>query len=741
MANLIWIEGPTRSGKTAHLLTQLQMWNQEPPSLLDPGKTWLWFAATGDNRLALVDRVAATLPNPVPLTTATPAGFVQREVTLFWPLLVESLGLSPQFPMKLRPEKEQELATHVWADRLQGTAMAVPGWTVNQTVRRSLDFLQLAASAGVPAENIGSLLQQGMLSGIAEPEVWAEIGGALLDWREICWRQGLVTYGIATELYWRYLLPMPAYQSQWQARFAGVLADDGDEYPAMMVDVLTMALGRDTPVAVSFNPQGQVRLGVGADGEALYRLRDGPNGLACDHRATEVISLPTPAPDALAYTWADPLVQAVLDPLVVPEPIPAMMVVQTTSRGELLRHTAEAIAAAIQAGAVTAGEIAVIGPGFDAIARYTLAEILVNQGIPVASLNDQRPLVSTPLVRAILTLMPLVYPGLGRWVDRDAIAEMLVVLSQSATGDPHRPWIERVQIDPVRAELITDHCFRPDPDRPDLLPVTEFPRWDRLGYQATEAYNRLCQWIQEQRQALQQRLIATPVNFIDRAIQAFLWRGNYLPADQLAALRELLETAQHFWQVEERLRQQQMAQTGVGWAFTPLPSPGGGAAPELAPLPSPTLATARAEARFLALLLQGTVTANPFPVKPLDSTPAGVTLATVFQYRAQRLTHRWQFWLDAGSPRWLTGSDALLGYPIFQTQWSGQPWTVDTMEAAHEARLGRILRDLLGRTTERVILCHSDLAVNGQEQTGPLLGLVNALTATQAEPGSSPTKA
>jgi hypothetical protein len=235
---------------------------------------------------------------------------------------------------------------------------------------------------------------------------------------------------------------------------------------------------------------------------------------------------------------------------------------------------------------VTAGEIAVIGPGFDAIARYTLAEILVNQGIPVASLNDQRPLVSTPLVRAILTLMPLVYPGLGRWVDRDAIAEMLVVLSQSATGDPHRPWIERVQIDPVRAELITDHCFRPDPDRPDLLPVTEFPRWDRLGYQATEAYNRLCQWIQEQRQALQQRLIATPVNFIDRAIQAFLWRGNYLPADQLAALRELLETAQHFWQVEERLRQQQMAQPGVGWAFTPLPSPGGGAAPELAPLPT-----------------------------------------------------------------------------------------------------------------------------------------------------------
>ncbi|MEL6382905.1 MAG: hypothetical protein AAFQ89_10605, partial [Cyanobacteria bacterium J06626_18] len=44
---------------------------------------------------------------------------------------------------------------------------------------------------------------------------------------------------------------------------------------------------------------------------------------------------------------------------------------------------------------------------------------------------------------------------------------------------------------------------------------------------------------------------------------------------------------------------------------------------------------------------------------------------------------------------------------------------------SHEARLERILPDLLGRATERVILCHSDLAVNGQEQTGPLLTLVN----------------
>ena len=283
MAALIWIEGPTRSGKTAQLLSQLQTWAAATP---EPGQTWLWFAANGDNRLALVDRLATAFSQPLPLTTATPAGFVQREVTLFWPLLVERLGLSPQFPMKLRPEKEQELATHLWGDRLQSDQMRVAGWTVAQTVRRSLDFLQLAAST----EDIGLLLAQGMppaLTAAAEsPGIWATVGAALVDWRNACWQQGLLTYGIATELYWRYLLPLPAYQRQWRQRFAGVLADDGDDYPAMMADLLSTALAADTPVAVSFNPSGQVRLGVGGDGAALRELGD---------RATATIALPTPA--------------------------------------------------------------------------------------------------------------------------------------------------------------------------------------------------------------------------------------------------------------------------------------------------------------------------------------------------------------------------------------------------------------------------------------------------------------
>lgn len=683
-----WIQGPAQSGKTgrllAHMATQFQ--RSSRPRL--SGAVFLCLAANGDNRLTLEDRITTDLPVELPITTATSIGFIQNEVVLFWPLLVESLGLNPQFPLHLRPETEQDLALQFWQADLEQGMMTVPGWTTQQTVRRSLDFLQLAAQAAIPSEDLATMLPEGIPPGLAPAETWQAIGQAIEKWRDRCLGQGLLTYGVTTELYWRHLLHHPVYQDKLLQRFQGFGIDDLDEYPRIFEAVVETWLNLGIAGVATWNPDGKVRIGVGADPEALMALQ---------HRCTTTETLISTAENSLA-AWAEDWVQAVQDPSVLPTSLDAVQAIQATSRGELLRKTAAAVITGIQDEGLHPREIAVIGPGFDAIARYTLAELLMSQGIPVESLNDQRPLVSSPLIRAILTLMPFVYPGLGRHLDPAAVAEMLIVFSQRAVGDPAQGWVDRVHIDPVRAELLVDHCFYPDEAQPQLLAATEFPRWDRLGYQAVEAYDRLREWIASQQQARQQRLLTSPVMLLDRAINTFLWPG-VLPYDQLAALRELMETAQHFWEVERRLQQQRS---------------------KTEPLSPP-------EERFLTLLHQGIVTANPFPVKPLNRNQQGVILSTVFQYRSQRLSHRWQLWLDAGSPRWLTGTDALFGYPIFLKQGSGRPWTLAFLEAVHEARLERIVRDLLARVTERITLCHSDLAVNGQEQLGPLLPIVEAV--------------
>ena len=697
-----WVSGPTRSGKTQQLITFAHNTGaaQHHPFIV--------FAANGDNRILLANRLADELSDRTATLTTTPAGFIQDEIILFWPLLVQSMGLKAQFPLKLRPENEQTLATQLWRSRLDNATLQVDGWREQRMVRRSLDFLQLAAQGCIPLEDISSRLKVGMPGSLAPAALWETVGEALSDWQSWCLERGLLTYGIMSALYWRHLLPMERYQAQLLSRFSGLLADDIDEYPAIAHPLFSVFLNANRPCLFTFNPQGKIRLGLGADPAALRPLAN---------QCKKTLELAIPQKDSLGM-YGNRFAEWVEDPLAMPDLPDQVALIQETSRGHMLRTTAEAIAHAIETEQAKPHEIAVIGPGLDAIGRYSLIEILGNRGITIESLNDQRPLISSPMVRALLSLLALIYPGLGRLVDQDAIAEMLVVLSQSlsglsATSSPNTqpqaiaptaiPWFDLVAIDPVRAELIADTCFVTSVENPHLLPAETFDRWDRLGHQAVSAYSRVLKWIEDQKQLRRQRLTSSPVITIDRIVQDFLWRGNHLPYDQLATLRELMETAQYFWEVENRIRLYS--------------APAGKSSPDQSDSDV---------GRFIQLLQKGTVSANPYPVKPLSTERQGVTLSTIYQYRAQRLSHRWQFWLDAGSPLWGMSSGEMFGAPIFQRNWQGRPITLAETEVANAAQLSRTLRDLLGRTKERVFLCHSDLALTGQEQMGPLLSLVSA---------------
>ncbi|MEH2440136.1 recombinase family protein [Nostoc sp.] len=729
VSHSVWIVGTSCSGKTARLVEQFCSWVQPEkqhnesfytkkpgrkkgdriPEFLylkqtEPGV--LVLAANDDNRRELGDIIVTSTLGKYPVRAKTPLGFFQDEVILFWPLLINSLNLKAQFPVRLRPETEQELATKLWRSQLDEEILRVAGVNESRLVRRILDLLQLAAYSGVHCEDIAQILAKGLGENTTtlEPEFLASL---LIDWRNWCLERGLLTYGIITELYSQYLLSDRNYQQHLTKRYQAVLADDVDDYPSVARLLFELLLDRGAVGAFSYNPDGAVRLGLGAD----------PNYLEGLAKRCRVEFLTGPPPESLGEQ-AKQMVELVTEPMVLVSLPEIVYSIQTTSRAQLLRQTAEVIANAIQSQQVQAEEVAIIAPGLDAIARYTLVEILVKQNIPVESLNDQRPLISSPVIRALLTMLALVYPGLGRLVDRDAVAEMLVVLSrkqqlpENSTDAINRvsttDAMNRVStnIDPVRAGLIADYCFVPHPDRPNLLPVSAFERWDRIGYAATTAYNEILEWLEQQRSQQELRLIPSPISLLDRAIQRFLWNGSNLPYEQLAALRELLETAQHYWEIDTRLRQIAPVET----------------------TPHTTII------EFIQLLRRGTITANPYPVRPIGGARKAVTLATIFQYRSSRRSHRWHFWLDAGSPLWAKGGAAtLFGAPFFLQDRLGEPWTAEDEKLAEEQRLQRILTDLLSRVSERVYLCHSDLAVNGQEQLGPLLPLVNACVTVISE--------
>ena len=123
------------------------------------------------------------------------------------------------------------------------------------------------------------------------------------------------------------------------------------------------------------------------------------------------------------------------------------------------------------------------------------------------------------------------------------------------------------------------------------------------------------------------------------------------------------------------------------------------------------------------------MTANPYPVGQLQPQQQAVTLSNIFQYRASKRSHPYHFWLDVGSPLWAQGGAATLyGANLLLRNNAGKLWTEADTQASDEQRLERILHDLLYRVNDRLYLCNSDLATNGQEQMGALLTLVHGVT-------------
>ena len=703
---MLWITGTSRTGKTSRLTQEFCQWvrkqhfhsgKKSRQVLIQKQLTpaILVFAANNNNRRKLADRLSLAVEGTYPVICKTPVGFITDEVMLFWPLLFEQLKLKAQFPLRLRPETEQELATKLWRDRPEWNILTQ---TVNEyrLVRQTLDLLQLAGTSGIPAEDIPTILEQGLpdltldIAGDRQKkqldsQLWQKMGSLLLDWRSWCLQRGLLSYGIIYELYWRYLLPNPIYRSHLIRRYQAIFADDVDDYPAIARDLFELLIDRGAFAVFTYNSDGKIRLGLNADPNYL-------EGLADRCQIEELTS-----PDRGLLPEVEPTITQLGSESFFPNFLTdSIQSIQTISRAELLRKTADIIIQGVKQGEIQPAEIALIAPGLDEIARYSLIEMLSARDIPVEPLSEQRPLISSPAIRALLTLLALVYPGLGRLVDRDAIAEMLVILSRQSVAEKLIP-----DIDPVRAGLLADYCYHIDPDRPYLLPIESFSRWDRLGHKAGKAYSAIALWIEKHKSQLQEQSWLNPILLLDRAIQHFFSNTIDLPYDLLAALRELMETAQHFWEVDRRLRQNE---------------------------PSFQSQTATV-AQFIQLLRRGTITANPLPLRQFPTQQGAVTLANIFQYRSLRSSHRWQFWLDVSSHFWNKGGAAtLFAAPLFLQEWSGRTWMPEDDYEMDKQRLQRIVRDLLARAEERVFLCHSDLGVNGTEQTGPLLSLVHAST-------------
>jgi hypothetical protein len=208
MERSIWVEGGTRSGKTEMLVSQFCQW-LDAEVVLDKqshqkGKI-LVLAGNDESKRKLGDKLTIAIQGKYPITAKTTIGFIQDEVLLFYPLLIQKLKLPAHIPLRLRPETEQELATKLWQPSLQRLNWREIAPSEYRFVRRTLDLLLLAAYSCTPMEAVPRLLAQGFgVESDASP-IYGCLESLAVEWRDWCLGRGLLTYGIMAELYWRFI--------------------------------------------------------------------------------------------------------------------------------------------------------------------------------------------------------------------------------------------------------------------------------------------------------------------------------------------------------------------------------------------------------------------------------------------------------------------------------------------------------------------------------------------------------
>lgn len=466
---LQWISGGSRSGKTCALVREFAHWVGQDKSVIPRERSLLFLTDSVEGRQAIQREIESQLGSGYRPYITTPVGFMQDEVELFWPLLVQAKAVDPHPPLRLKPETELVWAERLWQPWLANHRFAVLSENRDRATRHLLDIFQLAAFARLSLDDLPQLIWDHQLE--MPSETVGAIVTALKQWQSWCTAHSLLTYGITTDLFGRVLLDHPRYQASLGQRFQCLLADNIHNYPAVMADVIARFNQQGIKIVLTHQPIGAVRLGLGADPDAFLSLKN---------QAT-VIEQPCPAETIFGNT---PLQTEIQERLTTPQAtLPEnIAAIQTTSRMQLLQEVVATIATAIHQGMVQPNEIAILAPGLDSVARHVFSTELKKRGIPLVIWNEQRPLIQSPFVRALLTLLLFVYPRTGMIPEATAVAEMLTVLLPRA-------------IDPVRAGLLSCYCFQPGLEKAELLSTTQYSHWDRFGHRATAAYENLRHWL------------------------------------------------------------------------------------------------------------------------------------------------------------------------------------------------------------------------------------------------------
>ncbi len=671
-----YLYGPAGTGKTTALQQRLLRLLRAG----EPAYTILVLVAEPEHRDAYFDAVRASGLGPyAELNVSHYTRLAQGMVSLFWPLVARDAGFARPYqpPTFLSYDLAQVLMWRVVTPLLGQGAFANLRLRPQQIVSQLLDTLNRAA---LNALSLEEAIARQSRTWAGDPERRFHLDDAATAaraFRRRCLGNSLLDLSLTVEVFDTQLVRHPEFHRYFRERYRHLLVDNLEEQTPAGQNFVTGLMGETQTTAVAGDAGGGYKRFLAADPHGAEALR-GRFERVFDFTHSFV------APPALGRL-ANQVENTLLHSQQPTEGAEARLlgVIGGRYRREMVNNLAPVLHKLVYEDGVAPRDIAIVVPYMDGALRYMLTGALTEAGLPYRLLRRRTSPREEPRVRAWLTWLALAHPD---WGIQPAPYDVAEALTLSIAG-----------LDPARAQLLTDNLYRPD--GPELSPAEGLPARivERVGADSVALAEELRLWLAGRE----------PLESIDAFLHSLfnelLAQPRFRPEPDMAgaAVAEWLAGA------AARLRR---------------------AAPAMG-LSSP----AETGAAFIDAVNQGLVTANP-PDWGEPPDPEGIVLSTIYAYLLAGEPARVQVWLETAAQGWwdIPRQPLSNAFVLVQSRAPEEPWTIDEDFAVRNELLARIVRGLVARCRDGVILASSDLDRRGQRQDGPLWRALGPLVRARA---------
>lgn len=591
-------------------------------------------------------------------------GFVQEEISKFYPILLESVPEIKSFsvePVFLTFETSQFLLSMLIEQR-RNANLAFYDLVMTDSklaIDISSNFVK-AAAAMLSYKDIGKRLYGALEVKSEEKKAIFEEADKIIEaYRKRCLECGVMDFAMAVDFYRSVLLENDVYRQSLAKRFDYVLADNVEEAVPMQIDLIAELANMIKGCIVSYNPDGGYGGLFGGNKEYAEKVlfsefeveNIGNEAFTCDRSMVE---------------FSEMLFDGICFGKMInkQDAVSIVRMPEVTLRSDMLANASDYIKGLIQSG-YSEKEIAVVSTYADLVTEYVLESNLIKSGIKLNNISRKNRFIDNRFVYALITLGYLCHPQ-----------EDLV-----PTKDDVRAFISMVlDVDPIRSSVLADIVCAQNP-------FAEFPevtKWDivhRIGYKNVKKYNFIRNWINEYR-------LGAPMEidlFFQKVFTEILLTYGANERD-IIDIKRLIDSAYNFKKTVSKFNSVDINRG------------------------------------FLKMIRNNVKSAESIFELEERGEETGIVLATPMSFLSNSLSAKVIVLLGFSSDHWLPRCAREISNPFVLTKtWEdGTIYSEEIEEENQRRNMGILMRGLLQRASEKFVTFESRYSGDGYENDGIL---------------------